>query len=73
MKARDFSVHPVHVVGEPARRYAKVKPEDGVIAPGRRVSVQWTGETTWTLARMVAPPDNATGGGGIVWVEIVEK
>lgn len=68
MTVRDFSVFPVHVVGEAKPEYAKVRALDGALGVGRRVDVQRKGHTRWQRGRVVESQS-----AGTVWIELVDR
>ena len=70
VEPRDFSVYPVWISGLAEHEYAKVRTDEGVIAVGRRVSIQRRGETTWRRAQVTERPDGRDGHGFMVWLDL---
>lgn len=69
---RDWSVHPVWILGESSPSYAKVRPLAGGLVVGAPVQIQRERETRWRLASIAEPPDDRAGlGGGTLWIELV--
>lgn len=82
MPARDYSIRPVHVIGEPKSQMCavRVKGESPSMAVGSFVDVEfgsvWAtvqGEQRripgqWRQCEVVPPPAGAQGGGGTVFV-----
>lgn len=67
---REFTEYPIRFEGEPRMEYAKVRPEEGALATGRRVSVQREGHDQWLAATIINAPPGVTVGGFVLWLRL---